>query len=267
MQPQITLDWRIVLVFLIGLMAAVWATYAAKARARNAETPDDSAQKIETQRGVILKQANAIDTMQTLLYEKQEALEILRSDARQRELADAQKANADISAQSDNDPIYLLVAVGRDPMFQLDLVAMRKVRAKTGIRWQRLYPVTKRKLVEKMARDNLNHRPIKNLHFSLHCGEEGLEFDDGIASPQWLSENVQGAETVVIAGCQSDTVGDYLGVATAVITMLEEVRNDDAARFTEAFWTQIGEKMQAEEAFYKAIEIVPQVSEFAEYHG
>ena len=94
-----------------------------------------------------------------------------------------------------------------------------------------------------------------------------MEFDDGIASPQWLSENVQGAEVVVIAGCQSDTVGDYLGVATAVITMLEEVRNDDAARFTEAFWTQIGEKMQPEDAFYKAIEIVPQVSEFAEYHG
>lgn len=251
-------------------MAAGWATCVAKARAQSVNPQDDSEQRIKTLNDVILKQANAIETMQTLLYEKQDALQALQQNERERQIADAQKASADAAAQVEaqkGEPLYLLVAVGRDPMFQRDLVAMRKVRAKTGVRWQRLYPVTKKKLVEKLSRDNLNHRPIANIHFSLHCGEEGMQFDDGIASPQWLSENVQGAQIVMIAGCQSATVGDYLGVANAVITLLEDVGNDDAARFTEAFWTQIGERVQPEEAFYKAIEMVPQVSEFAEYHG
>lgn len=269
MQPQILLDWRVFLILTVGGLATIWAMY--KTRTAPPPPTNDCAQRIEALEQVVVKQSNAIETLQTLLYEKQASIVALEEKLRSLEMA-VKKETKDRQAQAadgqpEAEPIYLLVAVGRDPMFQRDLVAIRKVKAKTGMRWTRLFPVTKRKLVEKMSRDNLNRKPIKYIHFALHSDENGLEFDDGIASPQWISENIQGARLIMVAGCKSDTVGDYLSVAEAVVTLLEDVPNEVAARFTEAFWGMIGEGVSSEDAFYAAIEMVPQVAEYAEYNG
>jgi hypothetical protein len=55
-------------------------------------------------------------------------------------------------------------------------------------------------------------------------------------------------------------------VVPFVITMREQVNHDDAARFTEAFWTAIGTRTDPEDAFYEAIDKVPNVQEFAQLH-
>ena len=67
-------------------------------------------------------------------------------------------------------------------------------------------------------------------------GPNGLEFSDGMASGQWLSEHLRGVEIMLINGCESDVPADWAGVVPAVISMREEIDHADAAIFCEVFW-------------------------------
>jgi len=52
-----------------------------------------------------------------------------------------------------------------------------------------------------------------------------------------------------------------------VISMREEISHQDAAVFAEVFWMGIGENLNAEDAFDRALQrCSPVVAEFAELH-
>jgi hypothetical protein len=160
----------------------------------------------------------------------------------------------------------LLVGVGDDPALLLDVTILRTVKSKTGLDYNRIQPVTKDGLERMLARRRLAGDPVRYVHLGVHAGPQGLQFADGLATGAWLSEHFAGVLVLLIAGCQADGVGDLLGVVPAVITLREDLRHEDAADLTLAFWTAIGEGLTATAAFLRMRERCPAVADFAELH-
>jgi hypothetical protein len=104
------------------------------------------------------------------------------------------------------------------------------------------------------------------VHFAVHSGPTGLIFADGVADGVWLSETLQDVDVVLIAGCQSDAVGDLIGVVPAVVSMRESVAHRAAASFGLVFWTAIGNGSSPTDAYDQALNSVPAVAEYAELH-
>jgi hypothetical protein len=163
--------------------------------------------------------------------------------------------------------LVLLAGIGDDAMLEVDLAALRKVQTQTNLRLSRLLPVSKASLERTLDRHRAAGTPVKYLHLAIHSGPEGLVFSDGIASGLWLSQHLAGVEIAVLAGCSGDQVADLLGVVPAVISMREEVLNREASKFTALFWTAVGQGLNANEAFERAIKLAPTaVAEFVELH-
>lgn len=152
-------------------------------------------------------------------------------------------------------------------MLQEDLAQLRRVQAQTNIRISRLLPVSKASLERTIERHRAAGTPVKLLHLAVHSGPDGLQFSDGVADGMWLSQHLSGVEIAVLAGCSNDTVADMLRVVPAVVSMREDVNNHDAALFSGAFWLAVGQGMDANEAFERALQRAPAlVGEFVELH-
>lgn len=160
----------------------------------------------------------------------------------------------------------LLVGIGDDPNLRVDLAALRAVKTKTGLGFSRIMPVTFEKLHGILADARMRGKPYPYLHLSVHANPDSVLFDRHVSALE-LSEELQDVRILVIAGCQSNELGMLLGVVPTVITMRENIPHDDAMRFTEAFWTNIGFGVDHEDAFYDAIDKVPNVQEYAEIHN
>ncbi|MFM7582117.1 MAG: hypothetical protein ACKO9F_05240, partial [Caldilinea sp.] len=68
-----------------------------------------------------------------------------------------------------------------------------------------------------------------------HAGHKGVQLADG----KWLSERLLGVQVLLLAGCQGDRIGDWLGVVPFVITIDAAIGHDDAAVLCEHFWIGI----------------------------
>lgn len=167
-------------------------------------------------------------------------------------------------AQRDNNVI--VAVLGTDDALLIDLAMLRNVQNRTGLRLTRLLPVSKSSLATYLSRHRTQGRPVRYVHFAVHSGPTGLVFSDGVADGVWLSETLAGVEVVLIAGCESDAVGDLIGVVPAVVSMREDVGHRDAASFALVFWTAVGGGASPEAAFDLALERVPAVAEYAELH-
>lgn len=159
----------------------------------------------------------------------------------------------------------LLVGIGSDSSLQVDLAALRAVKTKTGLGFSRILPITFEKFHHIIADARMRGKPYRYIHLAVHANATGVKFERTI-SPLELSSELQDVKVLVIAGCESNEVGMLLGVVPYVISMRETVTHDDAMRFTEAFWINIGNGSDPEDAFYDAIAKVPNVGEFAEIH-
>lgn len=161
----------------------------------------------------------------------------------------------------------LLVGIGDDAMLQEDLAQLRRVQAQTNIRISRLMPVTRASLERTIERHRAAGTPVKLLHLAVHSGPDGLLFSDGLATGTWLSQQLAGVEIAMLAGCSNDAVADLLRVVPAVVSMREDVDNRDAAIFAGAFWQAVGQGLDANEAFERALQRAPTlVGEFVELH-
>lgn len=201
--------------------------------------------------------------LQRMLVEKQNEIDQLRERIRQLERGTI--------ADSPNTPTerrrVLLVGMGDDAMLQEDLAQLRRVQATTNIRISRLLPVSKASLERTIERHRAAGNPVRLLHLSVHSGPQGLLFSDGIADGMWLSQQLAGVEIAVLAGCSNDAVADMLRVVPAVVSMREDVNNHDASLFSGAFWLAVGQGMDANEAFERALQRAPAVvGEFVELH-
>jgi hypothetical protein len=161
----------------------------------------------------------------------------------------------------------LFVCVGPDSALMLDLAALRAVRSATGLKFQRLLDATRPKFAEALRRERGLGRPIELLHLALHASPEGVEFADGVADGNWLSERLFGVRIMLLASCRGDTIGDWLGVVPHVITLSEEISHEDAAVLTQHFWQNIGLSMEPGPALDEALtHCPPAVSEYVVRH-
>jgi hypothetical protein len=138
----------------------------------------------------------------------------------------------------------LFVCIGPDSALMLDLAALRAVRSATGLKFTRILDATRAKFTLALRRERNLGRPIELLHLALHASPAGVEFADGVADGNWLSERLFGVRIMLLASCQGDSIGDWLGVVPHVITLSEEISHEDAAVLTQHFWHNIGLSME-----------------------
>ena len=201
--------------------------------------------------------------LQRMLVEKQNEIDQLRERIRQLERG----AIVDNPNTPTERRRVLLVGIGDDAMLQEDLAQLRRVQSQTNIRISRLMPVSRASLERTIERHRAAGTPVKLLHLAVHSGPQGLLFEDGIADGLWLSQHLAGIDIAMLAGCSNDTVADLLRVVPAVVSMREDVDNRDAAIFAGAFWLAVGQGMDANEAFERALQRAPAVvGEFVELH-
>lgn len=161
----------------------------------------------------------------------------------------------------------LLVAIGEDAALQLDEASLRAVQTKTGLNFRRVRHATLDMLKDHLERARLNKRPYRNVHLAVHSTPEGIFLGGQLITGLQLSEVFKGVDILLIAGCESSKVGDKLGVVKWVVTMVEEVPNDDASVFAQAFWTEIGLGNEPPQALQLALEAAPSgMDEMVEFH-
>jgi hypothetical protein len=189
---------------------------------------------------------------------------LARATMRMTELEDKLRQFENRPGLPDCDGPELVVGVGTDAMLQLDLAILRKVKAHTGLDFERITPVTKAGLDRVLGRRRRSGDPVPYLHLSVHAGPTGLQFADGIADGIWLSEHLSGVRVLLIAGCSSDQPADLAAAAECVVSFREDVPNGDAADACEVFWTAIGQGLSGREAYQRTRERCPAVAEYLE---
>jgi hypothetical protein len=161
----------------------------------------------------------------------------------------------------------LLVCVGPDPMLTLDLAVLRKVRVATGLQFARLMELTRRKFDATLRRERGLGHPVKLLHMAVHASADGMQFADGLVAGDWLSERLDGVQVLLLATCDSDGIGDWLGVVPYVVTFSEALGNEDAAVLTQHFWHNIASDLEPGEALDEALKhCSPDVAEYVVRH-
>lgn len=153
----------------------------------------------------------------------------------------------------------LMVCTGPDSEQLLDLAVLRGVHAATGLRYTRVLAATRRKFADALRRERGLGRPIKLLHLAMHASAEGVQFADGPADGNWLSERLFGVEVLLLAACESEWVGDWLSVVPHAITLSDQIANEDAAALTQHFWHNIGLGLEVGKALDAALEQCPPV--------
>ena len=161
----------------------------------------------------------------------------------------------------------LLVCIGPDSALMLDLAALRAVRSATGLKFMRILDATQSKFDAALRRERSLGRPIELLHLALHASPEGVEFADGVADGNWLSERLFGVRIMLLASCRGDSIGDWLGVVPHVVTLSEDISHEDAAVLTQHFWHNIGLNIAPGAALDEALtHCPPAVSEYVVRH-
>lgn len=157
----------------------------------------------------------------------------------------------------------LLVAVASGVDGWMDLALLRSL----PISITRLVGVTKTKLKKYLDRARGYDRPVVHLHIGAHSSADGIVFDDGVADADWLSQHLQGVQVLVLAGCNGDELGDWLGVVPYVVTIREAEPADDAASFAKLFWTEIVGGASPDDALSVALQRAPAgMGEYVEHH-
>jgi hypothetical protein len=161
----------------------------------------------------------------------------------------------------------LLICTGDDSALVIDLAMMRKVQMKTGMPFHRIIGVTRDSFDAYLRRERTLGRRVRYLHLSVHASTNGVQFADGEVNGDWLSERLLGVEILLLAGCEGDTVGDWLGVVPYVVTLSEKITHEDAAALTQHFWTGIGNGLDSTRALAGALKLCPPVvGEFVTRH-
>jgi len=205
--------------------------------------------------------------LQRMLVEKQNEIDQLRERIRQLERG---------AIVQDAPPVLierrqvLWACIGDDPMLKLDLAFLRRVQAQTQTRLATLDPVTKKDLEAALDRERRNRTPIRFLHLGVHSDQAGVQFADGVATWDWLSERLAGVQVLMLAGCSNDQLADKLRVVDTVVSIrAREIQNNDASQFVEAFWSTVLSRngLTRSEAFEQALAIAPaRVGEFVQLH-
>lgn len=258
---------------MIGIVIAVSALILAAWTARQQRQQHHAPETREAQLQRQVEELNA--TVRTLLMtdrERQKRIEILETDLAVTRL-DLAKAQGEIVRLQERLAIYesgagakkatpraLLVALGNDPELQVDLAALRGA----GLRITRLQPVTYDSLKSTLERARRQGKPIELVHMAVHAGPSGVQLDR-IVSRLELSELLRNVTVLVVMGCFSSDLADFLPVVPTVVAFREAVPHSEAWQFALLFWSAIADGLTPEAAFDLAVERGPSaIGEYAE---
>lgn len=150
----------------------------------------------------------------------------------------------------------LIAAVGSDDAsFGLDSASLWAVNTETGLEFEEIKASTT-KLMESLDRARAKKKVVY-LHLAVKSDEKGYQLTDQIVDASWLAPVLSGVIVLLVAGSDSSTVGDLLGVVPYVVTMNDKVSSRDAAMFSRAFWTEIGKGIGQSEALSRALAVAP----------
>ncbi len=154
--------------------------------------------------------------------------------------AAAQREAGESAAGTSAAPGYhapvLFVCIGPDDSLRIDLAALRAAGAATPLKVHRILDATRSKFADTLRRERGLGHPVELLHMALHAGPEGIVFVDGPAGGDWLSERLAGVRVLLLASCQGERIGDWLGVVPHVISLSEAISHEDAALLAQHFW-------------------------------
>lgn len=154
-----------------------------------------------------------------------------------------------------------------DSVLDIDLAALRQVKMATGLKFHRIMNVTRTSFDTYFRRERSLNRPVKLLHISAHASAAGVELADGLVDGAWLSERLEDVDVLLLAGCEADSVGDWLGVVPHVITLAEAINGTDAAILTLHFWLGIGNGLEPAAALDMALKrCAPTIAEYVVKH-
>jgi hypothetical protein len=164
-------------------------------------------------------------------------------------------------------PKKLLALTGPDPQLSIDIAALRAVKADANLDFQRIEHATRDDLDAYLRRERSHGRPVRYVHIASHADSNGVQFADGLADGSWLSAMLQGVQVLVLAGCKSDRVGDWLSVVPYVVSLADRISHQDAAILTQHFWSGVARGLDPGEALDAALaRCSPVVSEFVVRH-
>lgn len=152
----------------------------------------------------------------------------------------------------------LIVCVGSktDSGLALDMASIRAVRTETGFEIQQVSDPSPENLKKMLDRARLKQEHIY-LHLAVKADKDGYQIGSQIVDASWLSSILNNVLVLLVAGSDSDSVGDFLGVVPYVITMSGGVDHREAAVFSRLFWTEIGRGLGPTLALRRALDRSP----------
>lgn len=250
-------EWFFLLVFIAvstyGLRAFVWAVrrYVFKI------DPEDNKEILQAEFQT-LKKDHKDQQIKIQDLEKQNKIFVENYEATVVKLAELQtkydvleKENRQLKDQVDsliklsaprgakNDRILYVIIGSDDPGLSLDLASLRGVETETGLQIQQIKDLSP-EAIERRLNVARREKSQVYLHMSIKADKDGYLIGERIVDATWLSAILEGVLVLVVAGTDSNYVGEFLGVVPYVITMQGSVSNREAASFTRAFWTEIG---------------------------
>lgn len=167
------------------------------------------------------------------------------------------RRNPKLGYYLDSPQRVLIVVIGsHETGMALDLASIRAVKTDTGLDIQTVSDVTPDNLkrVLDAARRRNNHIYV---HLSVKADKEGYLIGNAIVDVAWLSSILEDVIVLLVAGADSNYVGEFLGVVPYVVTMRGDIAHRDAALFTRAFWTEIGKGIGPSMSLKRALERSP----------
>jgi hypothetical protein len=239
------MEWYIILfLFLLACGLAFLAFYLS---IRNRVIPSTNT---DTKRITDLE-SELVDVKKLLEYERsqrdkdnrertEEIIEAFRKIKKQEETITQLKSRIqelESTNQSYGLPITPLLLVCGDHIF-CEKDAAQLNRAK--IWYRTLEDVTKLTIEEELHRRRQNSDLYPYVHISAHGTSEGILLQDGIASPEWWNNTLEGIRVAFFANCNSIKVGDALaGLVDYVVVFYGDRNSDLIERFTYTFWSEI----------------------------
>lgn len=163
-------------------------------------------------------------------------------------------AAASPSLRDLSSPNVLLVVVGSEGSnLSLDMASAYAVQEETGLKVETLSEASPDNLVRFLDRARTKGNHIY-MHMAVKANEKGYQIGDQLVDAIWLASNLNGVIVLLVAGSDSDYVGEFLGVVPYVITMTGNVSNREAAIFSRIFWTEIGRGMGPNLALKRALD-------------
>ena len=175
------------------------------------------------------------------------------------------------SAEPQPTETRLLVVIGEQPTgdnsLNIDISILRGVQAKTGMQFHRIVNPSADELEAELIRARRHGVTRQYVHMAVHAGPQGIELRGGAVDGDWLSAHLSGTEILLLAGCKSTGIGDWLSVIPFVVTFDEEITHQNAAAFTAGFWTAIALGKTPEQAIEDGLsKCVPSTREYIHKH-